>query len=138
MHATCNVRERPAFKDMQIHFRTVLLNTRVKDVRATEGALAFPRDRGKKEGRYLLLVGAVPVDAVSLCSPEAAADAHDQARNPNRIHGGDEEPEVRRGIATREHGRPTKREGKVHGKIPPCAGKRGIKTRPRRTSEQIW
>lgn len=45
----------------------------------------------QKEGRYLLLVGAVPVDAVSLRSPEAGADARDQARNPNQIHGGHEE-----------------------------------------------
>lgn len=45
----------------------------------------------KKEGRYLLGVGAVPVDAVALRGKQPGADAHDQSRNPNQIHGGSEE-----------------------------------------------
>lgn len=44
---------------------------------------------------------------------------------------------AQRGSNTRAR-RPTKREGKVHGKIPPCAGKKGLKTLSQRTSEQIW
>lgn len=44
------------------------------------------------EGGCLLLVGAVPVDAVPLRGREPGADAHDQSRNPKQIHGGSEEP----------------------------------------------
>lgn len=62
----------------------------VHDMQAKEGALGLTRESAK-EGRSLLLVGAVPVDAVSLCSNEPGADAHDQTRNPNQIHGGSEE-----------------------------------------------
>lgn len=47
--------------------------------------------KGQKEGRYLLGVGAVPVDAVALRGKQPGADAHDQSRNPDQIHGGSEE-----------------------------------------------
>lgn len=40
--------------------------------------------------RYLLWVGAVPVDAVSLCCNEPGANAHEEANNPNQIHGGEQ------------------------------------------------
>lgn len=36
--------------------------------------------------RYLLGVGAVPVDAVSLRRNQPGANADDEARNPNQIH----------------------------------------------------
>lgn len=62
----------------------------VNDMRAKEGALGLTRER-PNEGRYLLLVGAVPVDAVPLSTNKPGADAHDQTRNPNQIHGGSEE-----------------------------------------------
>lgn len=53
----------------------------------------------KKEGRYLLGVGAVPVDAVPLRGEQPGARAHDQSRNPNQIHGGSEETRRARGIS---------------------------------------
>lgn len=58
----------------------------LNDMRAQEGAWI-----NTWKAEYLLLVGAVPVDAVSLRSNEPGADAHDQARNPNQVHGGSEE-----------------------------------------------
>lgn len=40
--------------------------------------------------RYLLWIRAVPVDAVSLRWSKPGADAHNEAHNPNQIHGGEE------------------------------------------------
>lgn len=47
--------------------------------------------KGQREARYLLLVGAVPVDAVPLRRQQPGAAADDQSRNPNQVHGGSEQ-----------------------------------------------
>lgn len=102
--------------------------------------------KGQKEGRYLLGVGAVPVDAVPLRGKQPGADAHDQSRNPNQIHGGSEETRRAEELARqprhalKEKKKKTKKEEKkVDRKSRPCVGRRDGKTRSAepQSSEQV-